>query len=57
MTIDVGIYARYSTDMQREASIEDQARICERLIKDRDWQTYRVYCLTSAPMGPNRANC
>ena len=43
MTNDVGIYARYSTDMQREASIEDQARICERLIKDRDWQTYRVY--------------
>ena len=43
MTNDVGIYARYSTDMQREASIEDQARVCERLIKDRDWQTYRVY--------------
>ena len=43
MTNDVGIYARYSTDMQREASIEDQARVCERLIKDCDWQTYRVY--------------
>ena len=43
MTNDVGIYARYSTDMQREASIEDQARVCERLIKDRDWQTHRVY--------------
>ena len=43
MTNDVGIYARYSTDMQREASIEDQVRVCERLIKDRDWQTHRVY--------------
>ena len=34
MTNGVGIYARYSTDMQREASIEDQARVCERLIRE-----------------------
>ena len=25
------IYARYSTDMQREASIEDQVRVCTAL--------------------------
>ena len=43
MTNDAGIYARYSTDMQLEAPIEDQVRVCEQLIKDRDCQTHRVY--------------
>jgi site-specific DNA recombinase len=35
------IYARYSSELQREASIEDQVRICRRLIGDRGWQTVR----------------
>jgi site-specific DNA recombinase len=26
-----GLYARYSTDLQSEASVEDQFRVCERL--------------------------
>ena len=31
----VGIYARYSTDLQRDASIEDQIRVCrDRLDRD-----------------------
>lgn len=33
----VATYARYSTDMQSSASIEDQQRICHRLIADRGW--------------------
>lgn len=37
------IYARYSTEMQREASIEDQVRVCRRLIEDRGWTAAQVY--------------
>lgn len=31
------IYARYSTELQREASIDDQQRICRRLIDQQGW--------------------
>ena len=37
------IYARYSSDNQREASIEDQVRLCEELIKDSGWTLADVY--------------
>ncbi|MBU2890144.1 recombinase family protein [Celeribacter halophilus] len=37
------IYARYSTDMQSHASIEDQLRICHGLISDRGWITVQNY--------------
>ena len=37
------IYARYSSDMQSAASIDDQVRICRRLIADRGWQCVEVY--------------
>ncbi len=37
------IYARYSTDMQSEASIEDQVRLCERLITQNGWKAGQVY--------------
>ena len=43
MTYNVGIYARYSTEMQREASIEDQVRVCDRLIQGRGWQSLQIY--------------
>ena len=37
------IYARYSSDLQREASIEDQLRICrERAVRE-GWSVYREY--------------
>jgi DNA invertase Pin-like site-specific DNA recombinase len=37
------IYARYSSDLQREASIEDQIRICrERAVKE-GWAVYKQY--------------
>jgi len=37
------IYARYSSDNQREASLEDQIRICRRLIAQKDWTIAEVY--------------
>ena len=37
------IYARYSSDLQREASIEDQVRICRRLIEQQDWTYLHAY--------------
>jgi site-specific DNA recombinase len=37
------VYARYSSDLQREASIEDQIRICrERAVKE-GWSIYKEY--------------
>ena len=37
------IYARYSTDLQRDASIEDQARICRERAKAEGWTVTRTY--------------
>ena len=37
------IYARYSTDAQREASIEDQVRLCRELAAGRGWEVVEVY--------------
>ncbi len=37
------IYARYSTDLQSDASIEDQHRLCLRLINGNDWQEAQTY--------------
>ena len=37
------VYARYSTEMQSEASIEDQARLCDRLIAQNGWQVGQLY--------------
>ncbi len=37
------IYARYSSDLQREASIEDQRRTCHRLIDAHNWTATRLY--------------
>jgi DNA invertase Pin-like site-specific DNA recombinase len=37
------IYARYSTDLQREASIEDQVRICRQRIEQQGWQLTATY--------------
>lgn len=39
----VGIYARYSSDMQSEASIEDQIRICKELAAKEGWQIAQTY--------------
>jgi len=37
------IYARYSSDMQSECSIEDQVRVCQRLLGERGWTTQQIY--------------
>ncbi len=37
------IYARYSSDNQREASIEDQTRICRDRIEREGWTLTQVY--------------
>ena len=39
----VAIYARYSTDMQRAASIEDQMRLCEARAAKEGWEVYNRY--------------
>jgi site-specific DNA recombinase len=37
------IYARYSSDLQSDASIEDQHRLCMRLIASHGWQETETY--------------
>ncbi len=41
--IRAAIYARYSSDNQREASIEDQVRQCRARIEQEQWQLGEVY--------------
>ena len=37
------IYARYSTDMQNDKSVEDQVRECQKYIDANDGSTYEIY--------------
>ncbi len=37
------IYARYSTDMQRQASIDDQSEVCRRYIERQGWTLVDTY--------------
>ena len=37
------IYARYSSDMQSERSIDDQVRVCRALADRQDWQVLDIY--------------
>jgi DNA invertase Pin-like site-specific DNA recombinase len=39
----VALYARYSSDNQRDASIEDQFRICREQVKREGWQVVGAY--------------
>ena len=39
----VAIYARYSSDKQREASIEDQIRVCEERAELEGWKIIKSY--------------
>ncbi len=41
--LSAAIYARYSTDMQRDASIEDQIRLCEAHAKAAGWDIHQCY--------------
>ncbi len=42
----ISIYARYSSDLQSEASIEDQIRLCSKKAASEDWSV--VNCYTDA---------
>jgi site-specific DNA recombinase len=37
------VYARFSSDLQREASIEDQIRLCRERIEEQGWQYLQAY--------------
>lgn len=37
------IYARYSSDLQRDASIEDQVRLCKERIEQEQWALHATY--------------
>jgi len=39
----VALYARYSSDSQREASIEDQFRVCREQAKRDNWKVVAAY--------------
>jgi predicted site-specific integrase-resolvase len=42
-TARAAIYARYSSDNQREASIEDQVEVCRRRAELQGWEIVEVY--------------
>lgn len=37
------IYARYSTELQSSASIQDQVRLCRKLCTENGWQVVDVF--------------
>src|SRR5215470_1050607 len=37
------VYARFSSDLQRDASIDDQLEVCRRLLDREGWQLAKVY--------------
>jgi DNA invertase Pin-like site-specific DNA recombinase len=41
--VNAVIYARYSSDLQRDASIEDQIRLCRARIEQEGWQYLHAY--------------
>ena len=49
----VVIYTRYSSDLQRETSIEDQIRVCQQRIEQEGWilgKTYSDFAISGASM-------
>ena len=43
MTTRAALYARYSSDLQRQASIEDQFRVCPELAEREGWTVAGCY--------------
>jgi len=39
----VAIYARYSSDLQSDASIEDQIEVCRRYVTQHGWEIAGTY--------------
>ena len=51
------IYARYSTENQRDASVEDQVRLCKERIKREGWKlgaTYADRAISGASLNHGR---
>jgi predicted site-specific integrase-resolvase len=42
-TVRAAIYARYSSDNQREASIDDQVEVCRRYAQLQGWTIVEIY--------------
>ena len=53
-TLRAAIYARYSSDNQREASIEDQLEVCRRYVERQGWTLGEVYVCRQALSGASR---
>ena len=43
MPMKVAIYARYSSDNQRDASIADQFRVCHEFVRRQSWKIEQEY--------------
>lgn len=43
MKTQVAVYARYSTDLQSERSLEDQVDLCKRYARQQGWEVVAVY--------------
>jgi site-specific DNA recombinase len=43
MTLRAVIYARYSSENQRESSIDDQIRLCKQFVAQEGWDQVQVY--------------
>ena len=48
----IALYARYSSDNQREASIEDQLRLCREHAASQGWQVVESYADHATSSGP-----
>jgi DNA invertase Pin-like site-specific DNA recombinase len=51
--LKVAIYARYSSDNQRDASIADQLRVCREFAKRQDWtiiDEFSDHAVSGAPL-------
>ena len=42
-TVRAGVYARYSSDNQSDASIDDQVEVCRRYAEVQGWEIVKVY--------------
>ena len=51
------VYARYSSNNQRDASIEDQVRQCRARIDREDWTLTQVYSDAAISGGPAQRLC
>jgi len=43
MTLRASIYARYSSNLQSDASIEDQIRLCQEKAYSKEWKIHQYY--------------